>query len=258
MNRVSKPLRMSPSSLDVFFKCSMQYKWTVLDELQADEGTDNLYAVLGSTFHKIMEMHDLFKFNAETLKLYWVPIFYSLISDVLYLSEKTNFKTFLNRGNDIIKNGLELKEKWKHLTIIRNEFYFRLPFPNQYILDVELSGRIDLILFNPEDNTYIILDWKTSKHIDKNIDENVQLAIYIEYIHLTYKVPYENIFACLAYPVSKQIKFTQRTETQIKKLHDKINLALKRISENDFHKEPMMNFQPDDCTFCPHSIKCKN
>jgi hypothetical protein len=60
-----KPLRISPSSFDLFFKCSQQYKWAVIDEILPEEGSDNLYAVLGSSFHKIMELHDRFSFNQK-------------------------------------------------------------------------------------------------------------------------------------------------------------------------------------------------
>ena len=48
--KISKQLRISPSSLSAFFNCSMQYKW-LLDEIEPDPNTDNLFAANGFIIH---------------------------------------------------------------------------------------------------------------------------------------------------------------------------------------------------------------
>jgi CRISPR/Cas system-associated exonuclease Cas4 (RecB family) len=252
-----KPLRISPSSFDLFFKCSQQYKWAVIDEILPEEGSDNLYAVLGSSFHKIMELHDRFSFNHEKLKLFWEPIFFMYYSDAKNLPKDTDFNAFVKKGYVLLDNAIKLKKRWENLKVLQNECYFRIEFPNQYI-KAWISGKIDLILHDPAENIYTVLDWKTSANVDKEVEKNNQLLFYLYYIINTYHVSYDKVWGCLAYPSSEKLLFTQRTETDVAELFKKITLMIKRISEDDFKKDPMFNFCPDDCHFCPYKNKCQN
>jgi len=252
--RINRPLRISPSSINTFLKCSMQFKWRYIDELEPDEETDNLYAPRGITFHKLMQLNDLYSLDEKKLKNYWEVVFLSYVSDCSNLPKDLSYDSFLKSGDLLIENGLNLKKRWEDAEIIENEDYIRLEYKNKFIDNLFLSGRLDLVLLKDDD--YIVLDWKTSKSIEKNIGENLQIGLYIYFIHKKYKIDYENIFGALAYPFSKKILFTQRDENSIQEIFNKIDKMLERLSNSDFKKEPKENWNLDNCYFCPYIKNC--
>lgn len=258
--QINRPFKVSPSSINTFSKCSLQFKLRYIDERTADNDTDNLYAVRGSAFHKLMELDDELnlskKLNDSQLKDYWSILFFTYMTDCNNLpkTSSSELESFINESFSLVKNGFELKKRWKSQKIIGNEKYIRLEFKNTFIENLFLTGKIDLVLL--KNNVYTILDWKTSKKIEEDIDNNLQLSIYIYFIHKIYNVKYENIFGALAYPFSKEILFTQRTDKQIKKVLSNINSMLERITTNDFKKDPILGWQPNDCTFCPYTDSC--
>jgi CRISPR/Cas system-associated exonuclease Cas4 (RecB family) len=258
MKSINRPLRISPSSLATFNKCSMQFKWNVIDEIEPDENSDNLFAVLGSAFHKAMELNDLYDISLEDLRKSWKIIFLKYMSDTKYLDRKTSYSFFQSRGFQLLRKGMDLKKRWKDkASVIFNEKYFRIPLTNKFLENVYISGKIDLAIRNKEEDIITILDWKTSKNIDKNIDNNDQISIYIYFVHSQLKFDYENIFGALVYPQIEEIIFTQRTEQDVQKVFAKINLMLERIANSDFKKEPLINKKKDDCTFCAFTKYCK-
>jgi len=253
--KISKPLRLSPSSINTFFRCSLQFQWTYLLELEPDEDTDNLFGILGKAFHKAMELDDLYNITPETLRKYWRCLFYVYLSDSLYLKKNLDYNFFLSRGYDLLSNGLKMKERWKeNSTIVFNEKYYRISYPNKFIEDVYFSGRMDLVVKNSE-NIYTIIDWKTGTK--QEIDDNIQMSFYIYYIHKTFDIPYENIYGALAYPLTGDILFTQRKEEDVLKVFEKIDNVLKDISIGNFIKNPKINKDSGNCIFCPHPKKCK-
>ena len=254
--KVNKQLRISPSSLDTFFKCSMQYKWTTIDEIKPEEGSDNLYGVLGSSFHKIMELQDRFNLTQEKMLEFWSPLFLIHLSNTPNLPKGINYQPFISRGPELIKNGLKLKERWKNTQKVGNEIYCRLEYKNKFIEDINLSGIIDLLV-KDNNGIFTIIDWKTAKTKESDIDSNFQLTFYIYYIHHIYKIDYEDIFGSLAYPVHCDMLFTQRTQSDIDKLFEKIDIMLKRISESDFKKEPKLTMNLNDCFFCAYKRRCE-
>jgi CRISPR/Cas system-associated exonuclease Cas4 (RecB family) len=256
--KIQKPLRISPSALDNFFQCSMRYKWTVIDELVPDAESDNLFAVFGTTFHKVMQLNDNFALTEKELVPIWKYLFLAYMSDALYLPKNIEYQDFIDQGKTIIKNGLEMKQRWQRDQVLANEIYFRLDYPNDFFENTFISGRIDTII--KANRIFTALDWKTSKTTDKDIDENDQLCFYIYYVHITYGIDYESIFGALAYPHSKEILFTQRNEQSINKLKAKINLMLSRIFRNDFHKEPKESdgWLIGNCHFCNFKEYCKS
>lgn len=252
--KITKPLRISPSSIGLFFRCSVQYKWATLEEIIPDEGSDNLFAVLGSTMHKLLELHEKYHLSYDELRKSVKILFLTYMSDTSLKDE--DYERFLSRGYDLLKAALKLKERWKDNKVLDVERYFRIDYKNSFIENTYLSGRLDLVLKNSK-NIYSALDWKSSKSVSKEIDNDLQMSFYIYYIHVKYGIPYENIFGVLAYPHSNRLLFTQRTKNDIQKMHDKISLMLERISKNDFHKEPKLNNNLNDCTFCPYILSCE-
>lgn len=237
----------------MFFKCSQQYKWSSLDELPPDQESDNLYAVLGSSLHKAMELHLLYGLTFEELKKAWKILFLNFMSEAKNLPKDIQFERFISNGYDLLRNAFELKDRWKDWKTLSVEHYHRSPFPNKFIENVNLSGRLDLVIGKEID--VAALDWKTSNHaIDA--DNDSQMTFYIYYLKLIYQKDYENIFGAFVHPSLKRIIFTQREEKHINELFAKIRLMLERISKNDFKKEPKLTNCLNDCTFCAYTRTC--
>jgi len=255
---MTKSLRISPSAINTFFKCSMQYKWNVIDELEPDPGTDNLYAVLGSTLHKASELQDKFNIPFTELKTAWKILFLNFMTESKNLDQDCNYEKFLSRGYDLLKNLVELKKKWiNKVKVLSVEKYHRIPYKNPFINDICLSGKIDVSLKSLEDEMFTALDWKSSKNENIFIDDDLQMSFYIYFIHIFYKVDFDKIFGALAYPANLHINFTQRTEEDLQeKMFKKIDLMLERISKDDFKKEPKIGMNLNDCTFCPFIKSC--
>jgi len=258
MNFINRPFRISASSYSAFSRCSMQFKWSAIDEIEPDMNSDNLFAVLGSAFHKAMELNDKFNIDLGDLKKSWKVLFLNFMSEAKYLEKDIKYDFFMNRGYQLLRKGLELKKRWQmSSSVIFNEKYFRIPFNNSFVKDVFISGKIDLAIKNNDDDIYTIIDWKTGKNVDKNIEINDQITIYIHYISQQFKIDLEKIFGALVYPQLNEVLFTQRTSGDIQRVFKNYNAMLERVAEGDFKKEPLLNKKKDDCIFCPFIKRCK-
>lgn len=249
-------LTVSPSSLSTFFKCSQHYKWLYLDELEPDEATGSIHAAFGTAIHKSLELHFKYGVSFEDVVKSWKVIFlYTLTEEkALETLDKCDLDSFLVRGYQSLDNVTHMMKRWADYKILDVEKYFKIPYKNEFIENVFITGRIDLLLSKIK--SVVCLDWKSSKNKEQNIDENIQLTFYIYFANYVYKTLLENIHGALAYPYDQEIIFTQRSEKNFTALFDKINVMLKRIKECDFKKEPKINFLVDDCYFCPYTKLC--
>jgi CRISPR/Cas system-associated exonuclease Cas4 (RecB family) len=256
--KITRSLRISPSSIELFSNCSMQYKWNVIDEIEPELGSDNLYAILGSALHKSAQLHFKYNLTYEELRNYWKMLFLSHLCDAKYLIEQHDeINQFISKGYDLLKSIFKIKERWKDAKIIDTEKYYRFPYDNSFIENVFLSGKIDLVI-ELKNKVYTAIDWKSSKTKNSDIDNDLQMTFYIYFIHLHYNIPYENIWAALVYPFSQDILFTQREEKDILvKLFKKVDIMLERIAENDFKKEPKINNKINKCYFCSYKRTCE-
>ena len=123
MKKIYRPLRISPSAINTYFKCSMQFKWSNIDELMPDEGSDNLFAVLGHAIHKASELNDIFNFTYDELRKAFKFIFLTYMTDARFLSGEDEYQRFLSRGYDLLRNAFELKKLWNDLKIVDTERY---------------------------------------------------------------------------------------------------------------------------------------
>lgn len=237
----------------------MQFKWSVLDEIEPEPKSGNYYAVLGSAFHKAMELNDAFGMDEEELRKFWKYLFFFCKTEQAYLNEEEDYQNFISRGYDLLKSGLELKKRWLETSnIIWNEKYFRIPFKNSFIDDVYFSGRIDLTVKDKNNDIFTVIDWKTAKKENKEIDIDPQMGIYIYFLHKEFKVPYDNLFGALAYPSTEKISFTQRTKEDIDIVFEDSLKMVERISKEDFKKEPKIISKSGDCFFCPYKKRCRS
>lgn len=252
-------LTVSASSLTTFYRCSQNYKWLYIDELEPDEGAISLPTVFGSAFHKALELHFKFGIKFSQIISSWKVLFLSFCTETgLMLPNEFELQSYIDKGCKYLDDFLGIEKRWMDYNISEIERYFRIPYKNSILKNVFLSGRIDLILNKHSDKSIVCLDWKTSKYKEKDIDKNIQLTFYIYFINYIYRYALDSIYAALVYPYDKDIMFTQRAKQDFDDLFAKINIMLERISKSDFKKEPKINFLPDDCFFCQYQNRCKN
>ena len=161
----------SVSRLDTYNTCKYKYYRTYLKETQ--EGTENIYSILGGKVHSLIENQFILKRNNS--------------------NEEIDFrKEILNELKDAELKGYyfssdKVKEKWIYdiihfcnnsefykMNIIENELHFVLDFDGLW-----MQGYIDAIVDNG-DNTVSIIDWKTSSAFKASeIDKKArQLMLY--------------------------------------------------------------------------------
>lgn len=252
-------LNFSASAIATFLKCSQQYKWHYIDNLPADPGTDNLYAIFGSTFHKVMELTDKFNLSVEEARKFWRPIFYTFFTEAENLNEDDEIDVFLKNGYEVISKAFELRERWVHKTIVVcNEKFFSIRYEskNKFFDKILVRGKADLILKDKIEDIFTIIDWKTGARVEKDIASNIQMTIYIWYIYKTFIQDYKNIHAALVYPKVNRVLFTKRAEEKVQEFFDILESIIERIAKKDFKKEPKLNNKPDDCKFCSFFFSC--
>jgi CRISPR/Cas system-associated exonuclease Cas4 (RecB family) len=252
-------LRISPSNFCQFERCSKSFLWQYIEQVPFDKGADNIYAIFGTSFHKVMELRDKYSLKLEDCISGWKLLFLHFFSEAKYLEKKDyDLKDKqLKLGEHFVRNAFLMIERWKDYENIANEKYVKVKFENKFLDNVYLSGKIDLILKKLD--TYVCFDWKTSKSKEKDIDSNIQLSFYIYYLSIIVGNDlFDKFYGALGYPFDKEIIFTQRTKEDINILFEKINKMVERIKNGDFKKEPLINFCPDDCCFCPYKVRCKN
>ena len=253
-------LTISPSSLSTFFKCSQYYKWLYLDEMEPDDATASIHTTFGTAIHKSLELHFKYGIKFEDIIKSWKEIFFYAVTEekALEIPNERTLESFVVRGYQSLDNVSHMMKRWADYKILEVEKYFKIPFKNEFLPEVFFTGIIDLLL--GKTNSIVCLDWKSSKNHENDIDNNDQLTFYIFFVNEIYKElggdKLENIHGALAYPFDQEILFTQRTDEKIKALFKKINVMLKRIVNEDFKKEPKINFLIDDCHFCPYTKLC--
>lgn len=235
----------------------MQFKWRYIDDIEADDNTDNLYGIFGTSFHKVMELIDRYNLPEEDAKKFWRPIFYNWMSEAKKLDKSADYEKFINKGAQVIENGLELRKRWKETTkLISTEQKVKLEYKNKIIKNTIISAKLDLIVKDKKEEVFTVIDWKTSSRKEKNIDENVQMSTYIWIVYETYIKDYDSIHGALVYPKLNKILFTTRNEDQIRVFFSKVDLMLERVKANDWKKEPKLAKDRNRCMFCQYIFSC--
>jgi len=251
-------LTVSPSSLSVFYRCSQAYKWQFIDEREPDVEGVATYTIFGTAFHRAMELHFKYGLGFDELKKVWRALFISFCIDAkgLVFPNPKELDLLLKKGIDQLDNVVKMKCRWEKYSVFEVEKYVRLPYKNKFLKNVFLSGRIDLLL--KDSDSFVCLDWKTSKTKEKNIDENVQLTFYNYFIRELYKYQLDNIYGALVYPHDCDILFSQRSEEDFKKMLDSVDAMLERISKNVFNRDAKINMRLGDCFFCQYKKTCNS
>ena len=143
----------SVSRLDTYNTCKYKYYKTYLRE--KEEKSENIYSILGSKVHSLVEQQFILKRNNSLEEI-------DFRKEILDEFKEAELKGYTFSSEKV-------KDKWLYdiihfcnnskfyeMNIIENELHFVLDFDN-----IWLQGYIDAIVDNG-DNTVSVIDWKTS------------------------------------------------------------------------------------------------
>lgn len=170
----------SHSRLESFKTCPLSFKFGYIDKIKGIEGIE---AFLGSQVHeaihyiykkvkagKVPTLKEVFKFYEDLWKKNYNPKIRIV---------RTEFSV-----EDYFKQGIELIEHYYHKHKPFNENIIGME--QKILIDLDgkgdyvLQGFIDKLVYNEEDGTYEIHDYKTAKWMpdQEEADQDRQLALY--------------------------------------------------------------------------------
>ncbi len=275
-------MKVSNSSLNSFFKCSRLWLFKNIINLKEQKNETALmddYKV-GNLYHKILEnFFKTLKKNNKNIMLkqeteqnepelpeeYLEYINQSIekaITDKTINSclerelLKTTKDALTQKMTMFITN---LSKKFNNYSVYDVEKDFSYPLKDKKII---LEGKIDLILQNPEDFDFTIIDYKTSKEPknlyyteESNTLPDFQLPLYIYYLKSTSTK--NDVDKALFYKINeiKTKEFElENYDSTIKKVLECIDEYSKCIQENNFESNT-----PDfkDCLKCSYKAICR-
>lgn len=245
-------MRISYSALDTYTKCPQKYKF---QEIQKIKGPKSKEAVFGTQIHaalNYMFSRDPLFPTAEEV----IGHFRDSFSAVTTIPDEEK-KRYLASGEKLLADFYAKNPPWMFRVIdLESRFEAVIEDP-VYHTSHTLAGIIDRI-DKPDDSTYEIIDYKTSRKIpsQESVDRNMQLAIYN--IGLQKRWPHinpEDIKLSLHFVKSNEKLSTIYSATSLKKTEEKILSTLHTIEE----KTKSDDFPPIPsalCDWCPYKPIC--
>jgi len=230
--------KISDSKYKTFKQCKLKYKYKYVDYLpEPDEAnTDALH--FGSYIHKIFE--DGYKLSSE--------------EELVKLSESIRGEYKVSSdydGKDLIciKNFIKFNNK------LGETLATELPFEIDIDKDIKLNGIIDRVI-KGKNNTYLVLDYKTSKKEKTKIElfQDTQLKGYTLAIHKMYKVPIKSITVAHYYPLTGNIVSINYTNNQISSYTRTIIDEVWKIRKSK--KTDLTATRNEFCNWCPYKGLC--
>ncbi len=176
-------MRTSYSALETFKTCPLKYKYQVIEKRGAPKRIEAIFGTLVHSALKFMfERNPLYPTLDEVINFFTIK-FNEKADGVLFNDEKTKEaeeKMYFEEGVRMLKNFYKKNQPWN---------FNALELETRFSLDIEdektkrthtLAGIIDRIDKNEEDETYEIIDYKTSKKMpaESTLEENLQLNLY--------------------------------------------------------------------------------
>jgi RecB family exonuclease len=216
----------------------LKYRYKYVDYLpEPDEAnTDALH--FGSYIHKIFEDGVNIQSEKELVKL----------SEELRGEYKVS-TDYTGKDLICIKNFLEFNKK------LGETVSTELSFEVELGKDIKLNGIIDRII-KGKNNTYLIIDYKTSKKEKSKIElyQDTQLKGYTYAVHKMFNVPIKNITVAHYYPLTDNLVNVSYTSNQINSYVKSIIDEVWRIRKAK--KESLVATRNEFCNWCPYKSLC--
>ncbi len=252
-------MRISYSALNTYKTCPLQFKFQTLDKIRAPK---NIEMIFGTAVHSALnfmfertplyptldEIIDFFcvKWDEET----------QIFSDEEFAEKK---KAYREEGVALLKNFYKKNQPW-NFNAIDLETRFEVELDDQKSGEKHLlTGIIDRIDKNMDDESYEIIDYKTSKKMPAQdiVDKDLQLSIY--HMGLLKRWPHldpRKIKLSLYFVKHGEKISTSRSGKQ---LEETKQLVLKTIDEINERVERGNDFPPHPsalCDWCGYRKMC--
>ena len=239
--------RYSPSKINTFNTCKLQYKYKYIDLLKSDLTTIERF--MGSMVHDTLEQFYKFIKDENVKSVDWLLKYYKELWDKNYTDSIKVVKAYLTPKDYFKKGETCLIDYYNHYK----------PFNQAKIVDVEhmtfftvrqgevkhsFCGIIDRLDYDDKNNVFEIHDYKTSNRLmaQKDADNDWQLGLY--YIAVAKKWPdVEKIKLIWHYLVFNKEIVSFRTEEQINELKKEV---IKKIAII----ESTVEFPPEKSALC--------
>ena len=280
---------VSYSQLTMFNQCPK--KWS----LQYREGyksfTSNIHTTFGSAIHEVIQEYlDMmyYKSGAEADRVDWVEIFKDKLREEYlkkYKENKNQHFSTPEQMNEFFEDGVKIIDFFKKK---RNKYFSKrgwylvgceIPITqivNTKYPNVVYQGYIDVIMYNENTDTFLLIDIKTSTNSWKDKekkDENKtqQLVLYktlfakqfnidinkinIEYFILKRKIYEESEFSI---PRIQQFRPPSGKSKQNKIITSLNNFIENAFEQNGFKDREYIPVINDYCKYCPFykTVKC--
>jgi hypothetical protein len=204
-------MKISFSEYSTYMQCPHKWYLQYFHRLPSDTSDELIF---GSTVHGVIEelltnkiLQRMYKMDRDKVIK---DIYKGVLKDVLSKVEDIPFLTKFKANNvgqifmyqtEKLISELNYFERFKNYEVADVEFLLNgLKIAENDKCQVIFKGFIDLVLKNKEDDTYMILDWKTSgkawdiaKKLKDNSDFFAQLCLYKYFYSQVKGIPFENI-----------------------------------------------------------------
>jgi RecB family exonuclease len=252
-------MRTSYSALDTFKVCPLKYKYQVIERRPAPKRIEAIFGTLIHSALKYMfERNPLYPTLDEVINFFTVK-FNEKAEGVLFNDPKTKEaeeKMYFEEGVRMLRNFYKKNQPW-NFNALELETRFSLDLVDEKTNRTHtLSGIIDRIDKNEEDESYEIIDYKTAKKMpaESTLEENLQLNLY----HLALTKRWPSItsgkikLSLYFLKHNEKISLTPNEEV-IKKAREALLSTIREVEE----KTEKDNFEPmpgplcDYCGFRP-------
>jgi RecB family exonuclease len=230
--------KISESKFKTFKQCKLKYKYKYVDYLKEPEDANTEALQFGSYIHKVFE--DGYKLTSE--------------KDMVKLSESIIAEYKISSdyfGKDLvcIKNFFQFNKK------LGETVATELTFEVELDKEIKLNGIIDRVI-KGKNNTYLIIDYKTSKKEKTKVDlyQDTQLKGYTYAIHKMYQVPIKNITVAHYYPVTGNLVDVKYTPNQIASYVKNLINEVWKIRKSK--KTDLTATRNEFCNWCPYKGLC--
>lgn len=205
-----QPFRISPTRIQDAEQCMHRFKILYIDGLREEDEEPNKFLAFGTAMHRVMEwahagdnpptreeligMLDVFWIDHQTLiqaRQSGKPVW-----QVLGFDSAEEEESFKKEGRSILDDYYvaQIQDNYRKAWML--EAYHTIPLEIGYTMSLKID-RIDKL----EDGRYRVIDYKTSKNLEKpeDLNEDLQVILYAWALHKLYGVDYDQIESCGKY-----------------------------------------------------------
>ncbi|MBI2039169.1 MAG: PD-(D/E)XK nuclease family protein [Candidatus Niyogibacteria bacterium] len=249
-------MRISYTALETYKTCPLKYKFSEIDKIR---GVKSKEAVFGTLLHSALKhmfsRDPLYPTLDEVVNFYLSG--WAQYAPKVPWSDEREEKMFREQGIEILKRFYASNQPW-NFNVVDLESRFELPLEDTKTgVTHTLAGIMDRI-DKPDDNTYEIIDYKTSKRMpsQEKADANLQLSIY--HMGLTHRWPHlkdKTIRLSLHFLKHNEKITTARSAEHLRETRESIISTIREIEA----KKTTSDFEPIPsplCDWCGYRPMC--